>query len=119
MKKHKKNLQTEIKHSLVLLNAPIVTSYGNFCLSPISVSEVKKLIKKNRFKSAIGHEPTANVISKALNINCPVNRISWRQKSGESAIVFKLKKRPPENTILSQAEIEKIGYTFSILEKYS
>jgi hypothetical protein len=99
---------------ITILNTSILTNYGTFRYKKISLDDAKKLVKEG-FQSAIGHDATANIISTLLNINCPVNRILYRQEIVESALVFKLKGRPKEGQILTEDELKKIGYEWGIL----
>ncbi|HNC58634.1 MAG TPA: DUF1874 domain-containing protein [Leptospiraceae bacterium] len=57
-------------------------------------------------------------MSELLGVTVPVNRIEYRQETGDTAIVFKLKGRPPEGAILSKEQLEEIGYDFGIIVKH-
>jgi len=46
-----------------------------------------------------------------------VNIIQYEQKTGDTAIVFKLRSKTLEGKILTREEIEEIGYEFYFLEK--
>ena len=118
-----------------LLNTSILTDFGNYSYKELSLDEVKEALKETcpycwtgcpqcmgygflwTFSSAIGHGSTAKILTKLLGVEVPVNRQLYKQKTGEKAIVFKLNGRPPEGKILTEKEIEEIGYTFGVLEK--
>lgn len=100
-----------------IFNGTVATTNGVYKISDIDVEDVKKLICKNGFISAIGHEATAEAISETLNINIPMNRIDFKQQVGQKSVVFKLNKRPPEGSILCRKEIEEIGYSFKLMER--
>ena len=100
-----------------IFNGTVTTTNGIYKISDIDVDDAKKLIFKNGFISAIGHESTAEVISDTFNIDIPMNRINFKQQVGQKAIVFKLNKRPPEGSILCRDEIEQIGYSFKLMER--
>lgn len=102
---------------VTILNTSILTDFGDYSYSPISVNEVKTWVNRNGFQSAIGHESTARIISNLLEIDCPVNRILYKQKNDEIALIFKLNGRPEEGKILTIPEIEKIGYSWGLLKK--
>ena len=102
---------------ITILNTSILTQYGDYSYSPISLVEAKKMVKISGFQSAIGHESTAKIISTLLEIECPVNRILYSQKVGTSALVFKLNGRPEEGKILTIKEIKKIGYSWGKMER--
>lgn len=100
-----------------ILNTSILTTFGDFKYEKINTPEVKKIIAENGFISAIGHENTAQIISKLLSVNCPLNRIEYKQEDNEQAIVFKLNGRPEEGKIFSEKEIHKIGFSWGLLTK--
>jgi hypothetical protein len=45
----------------------------------------------------------------------PHNRIEFKQAPGQRALVFKIKGRIPEGTVLNREQIEQIGYEFFLL----
>ena len=100
-----------------IFNGTIATTNGVYRISDITVDEAKKLMSKNGFISAIGHESTAKAISDSFNMNIPMSRIDFKQQVGQKAIVFKLNKRPPEGSILCRTEIDEIGYSFKLMER--
>lgn len=100
---------------ITILNTSILTNHGIFQYYPIPLEKAKELVHSNSFQSAIGHESTAKIISDLLDIECPVNRIQYKQMPEEQALVFKLKGRSPEGKVLSKEEIEEIGYEWAII----
>jgi len=104
--------------NVALLNCSILTTEGEFIYQNADLKTVKKIIgKAKQIVSAIGHQSTADILSKILDINVPMNRIQYKQEIGDVAIVFKLNGRPAEGKILSEKEIEDIGYSFGVLRK--
>lgn len=102
----------------LILNASVVTSEGNYSMRKISLERAKILIA-NGFISAIGHESTAKIISQLLGILCPVDRKVAKQEPGQTALVFKMRGRPPEGKILNKVEVDEIGYDFFELKEIS
>lgn len=102
---------------ITILNTGILTAYGTFEFVSTTLDEAQKLVRENEFQSAIGHQSTAEILTELLGIEIEVNRMEYSQKIGESALVFKLRSRPPEGKILNRTEIEKIGYDFGILRR--
>lgn len=101
---------------ITLLNAPVVTANGHYLMRTISTREAKSWVQRLGFTSAIGHENTAQSISRLLEIDCPFERREFRQAPGQAAIIFRLKKRLEEGRILmSQDELEDIGFSFAML----
>jgi len=103
---------------LLLLNAPVLTSFGRFEFVQISVEEARKLIHAAaHVESAIGHAGTAEIMSELLDFKVETNRVEFIQTPEDTALIFRLKKRIGEGQVLGRAEIEKIGFEFGILIK--
>lgn len=103
---------------VTLLNAPVLTADGTFRLTPISVPKARAAVQKLGFRSAIGHADSARLLSLLLGIDCPVNRVDYRQQPGELALVLRLARRLPEGVVLrSIEEIESIGYSLALLTR--
>jgi len=100
-----------------LFNGTVATTNGLYRINDIDVDMAKRYIKQYGFISAIGHKATAEIMSELLGINIPMNRIQFHQEIGQIAVVFKLNERPPEGDILNRQEMERIGYSFKIMER--
>jgi uncharacterized protein 26 len=101
---------------IAILNTTILTTDGDFTLKTISLDQAKELIQNREILSAVGHESTAQILTELLETEVPLNRIQFKQQSGQKALCFKLNGRPQEGAILTAEEIEKIGYEFKLLE---
>jgi Domain of unknown function (DUF1874) len=99
---------------VTLLNSSILTAFGTYCYESLSLEEARHLVSEG-FVSAIGHESTARVLSELLEVTVPVRRDEYQQQVRERAIVFKLKRRPPEGAILTVDEMRSIGYELGLL----
>lgn len=107
---------TALASPVWLLNAPIVTADGLFRSRTITLEAAQQLVREHGFESAIGHAPTAAILSDLLGIECPMRRIEFKQASGQQALVFRLARRMEEGRVLqSRAEIEEVGYSFVLL----
>lgn len=113
---------------IALLNTAIVTTTGIYQLEEISLATAKDLVYHSLtdyadnfcgLDSAIGHEATAEIMSKLLSTDIKMNRQEFNQKVGQIAIVFRLNKRPPEGTILSLDQLIGIGFHFQKLTRIS
>jgi hypothetical protein len=105
---------------LTLLNTSIVTSYGTFCYERLSLDEARQLVREfqqqgKTIRSAIGHQSTADLLSRLLGFPVPVNRTEFEQTRDDAALIFKPKKRVSEGQILSREELEALGYEFGLL----
>jgi len=102
---------------LYLLNTSILPNEGEYQFTKSSKKEVREILQVSDWTSAIGHPATASVMSNILGISIPTNRVEIRMEKGDVAVVFKLAHRLPEGKILSEKEIEEIGYNFYILKR--
>ena len=104
---------------LVLLNTTIATTNGVFKITDLSLEQAKQLAQDNKdnILSAIGHEATAKVMTTLLGVEVPTNRIVFAQEKGQKAIVLKMNGRIPEGVVLTVEDMEKIGYSFKLMEK--
>lgn len=105
------------KLPVVLFNGTVATTNGLYRVSDLDIESAKKLVKDNPYISAIGHEATAEIMTEALNVEIAYNRIQFKQKVTQKAIVFKLNERPVEGVILSKEELEKVGYSLKLMER--
>lgn len=80
-------------------------------LERISKDTACSLIKEG-VVSAIGHESTAQFISKLCGVNIPAERRTVFFNNGDEGIHLFLKQRLPEGKILSKEEIEKMDFWF-------
>jgi len=82
----------------------------------ISLEEAREILKKEEWKSVVGHEGTAKLLSELLGLEIPFNRETVYFKRGDKAIHFFLKQRLPEGAVLSKEEIEKLEYWLVLSE---
>jgi len=84
----------------------------------ISIEKARKLLKKEQFVSAIGHEATAKLLSQLLGINIPVNRITVFMKPKDMGIHFFLKQRLPEGAVLNEQQLKQLQYWLVLSKVY-
>lgn len=108
-----------IGFKLGLLNTSIITNVGSYELRDISLEDARMLvddyINSNGIESAIGHQATADIMTKLLRVKIDVNRIQFCQEPGQTALIFKLNGRLEEGKILDIEDINKIGFKFQLL----
>jgi hypothetical protein len=109
--------QKEMRTMITILNTSILTAYGSYEYKAESLEEVKMLLNVNGWQSAVGHQATADVLSDLFERPVTMNRIQYAQRPGETAIVFKLKGRPPEGVVLSREEVGAMGYELGTLTR--
>lgn len=103
---------------VALFNGTVATTNGLYRIKDVDVDTAKKYIKENGFISAIGHQATADIMSDLLESNIIMNRIQFHQEVGQIAIVFKLNERPPEGVLLNREEVEHVGYSLKMMERF-
>ena len=97
--------------SLNMLNAPEV----QLKVSEISLQEAKNILSGG-FISAVGHQATADILSKLLDIPVLFNRVEVKLQKGDVLIVFQLLKRLEEGKVLSEEEIKNLPYKIMKVE---
>lgn len=91
---------------ITILNSSVLTNFGEYVYTPLTIQEVIALLNEEPFCSAIGHEEIARFLSGLTGIDIPANRIDYRQAPGDRAIVFKIKDRLKAGEILNTEEME-------------
>lgn len=78
---------------LALLNSTVLTSNGIFSLKDISLEKARELVKenKNNILNCIGHEPTANTLSKLLGLEIQYERNTLEQEKKAISFSFEVK----------------------------
>ena len=103
---------------IVFCNSPYMAGYGSFRHTEISLEEAEKLVSEcgDNWLSAIGHESTAQLLSELFGKQIPINRIDYQYQTGDVQLILRLKKRQPEGSVLNREALDKVGYSFSIIE---
>lgn len=104
---------------LAILNSLTVTADGTFFVRTVSESEalgiVHDAIETTGFRSYVGHESTAQIISVLLGLDVQATHEQLSQRVGQLALAFKLKGRPKPGVELSREELEAIGFTLKLI----
>ena len=100
-----------------ILSTPVLTDIGEYRCQEISPVEAGEILKRGGWLSAVGHAATAQVMTVDLGSIVPMNRVEYRQKIGETALVFMLLQRPEEGVILTTQEIKKLKYRYVTLTR--
>jgi len=80
----------------------------------ITIEEAKKLVEEMPVYSVVGHEGTAALISKLLNIEVKYNRENYVMKEGDFIITFVVPFRLEEGKVFNENEISKIASQMKI-----
>lgn len=95
-----------------LFNAPIVDP----AITPlrITVTEVNvpaaRTLLAAGFESAIGHEASADFLSRLLGLEVHTKRQAVQLRPGDVVIALKLQGRLPEGTVLTAEEMAAVPY---------
>ncbi len=86
-------------------------------VTPSSQEEVKEILARSPFKSIIGHEGNAQLLSSLLGVEIPVNRETFKLTSEDTLIVgMPSGGRLPEGKVLSREELEAIQLDWFIIQ---
>lgn len=110
-------LDTDASSKLYLLNAAIITDYGDWRFEgPLALEQARQIAQAG-FISAIGHESTSLLLATLLQMPVQADRLSVSMAPGDRALVLRLKSRLPEAKVLSLEELQAIGYELGLLTR--
>lgn len=100
------------------LNMLPISRYGQWIhlyIKEIDIPEAREILARYKdFVSAVGHQSTADLLSKLLGVKVPVNRTMVQLKGGDKAIVCQLFVRLQEGQVLSYEELLEMYETGKI-----
>ena len=85
-------------------------------LRRVTVEEAKAILASQPFTSAVGHEGTAQLLSKLLCVHILFNRQTIFMQPGDRALHFFLRTRLPEGRVLSEDELKGLEYWLVLSE---
>lgn len=104
---------------LYITNTPVIdTDYCelNINLKLISIDEARHIISQtNQFRSAVGHQSTAEFLSALLHTSIQTNRIAIKLVPSDKIIALKLEGRLQEGRILQSNEIRTIPFRLFLI----
>ena len=118
------NNAVKTARKLTFLNAPVITAAGVFSYEKITPATARRIITEfqesgRQIESAVGHEATAETMTKMLKFPVNFNRTEFQQSPRDIAIVFRLNKRAPEGKVMCCQELEDIGFELGLLTRIS
>lgn len=90
--------------SLGMLKHP----YAQLDVSEVSEDYASHRLREEPWVSSIGHEATAQIITKLTGVYVPCHRQALRLDLGDEVLVFQLKLRLPEGKTLSEPELAEL-----------
>ncbi|WP_437556903.1 STIV orfB116 family protein [Acidithiobacillus sulfuriphilus] len=92
-----------------------LTDYGLWRMAgPVSLAKAKAFLEQP-YISAIGHQATAEYLSRLLGTSIPFDRQDIQMHPGDVALILRLTKRPPEGQVLTSNEIMRLSSGLAIL----
>ena len=107
----------EPKKELLVLNGCVLTADGSYRLTTLPIDLARRLARECRIVSAVGHAATAELLTDLLGVEIPARRVMVQQEPDQLALVFRLRERPAEGTVLGREELEDIGYDLALLTR--
>jgi hypothetical protein len=111
--------KTSSSKKLFILNSLITPFKGktaNFFIEKIDLEKAKLFLPKD-FISAVGHQATADLISKLLDRKVKTNRIQIFFEVGDEALAFVPRERLPEGKVLTKEELLKIPLDIFFIQR--
>lgn len=104
---------------IYILNSAVLTAFGEYEFREVTAEAVTNMLRNSDFVSAVGHQPTATILSQVLGMEIPHNRIQISMQPGDQAIVFRLQNRLPENSHLTVQAAKELLYELGFLIRKS
>lgn len=98
-------------------NVPVLTAYGLFSFSKITVEEAVTFLRTPGWVSAISHSGTAQLLTQLSGVQVSLNRISTHMEPGDEALVFRLVQRQREGFELTLEAVRALPHEYGLLKR--
>jgi len=105
--------------AMYLLNSAVLTAFGRYNYSELTLDSAKSILSSRPFESAIGHQPTATLLSQLLELNIHSQRTNITMQPNDEAVVFRIAVRLPDYSELSAEQIAALPIEFGRLVRES
>lgn len=108
---------------IAILNTSILPSGRDHVALAVTIDpNLARRLAATGIRSHVGHESTARIATSLLGVEVAMDRTPWNPEYEDGtgdvsafALVIQLRGRPPEGTILSAEEVERIGYDIRLM----
>jgi len=103
---------------LYLLNSSIIPAnfVGSVHVEEVSTEKAKEYLSIMEFESAVGHKPTADVMTALLGVDVKTARKTLAPVAGDAFLVMQLEGRLEEGKILSETELKALKFKWKVLK---
>ena len=101
--------------TMYLLNSAVLTAFGRYNYSELTLDSAKALLLSRPFESAIGHQPTATLLSQLLDRSILCQRTNIVMQPHDEAVVFRIAVRLPDYSELSVEQLAELPVEFGLL----
>jgi len=97
-----------------VLNAAVVTRPGTYHYAYLTIEDAQAWLQKGPYYATIGYQETVEAFALLLNVQLEPNRETVRMRSGDEALVFRLRKRLPYKELKGELSIDVILDNFEL-----
>jgi hypothetical protein len=89
---------------------------AKLAIEEVDLEQVKQMLSTKEFMSAVGHQATAEILSKILGLPVIFNRQSIKLTEHDTLVVFQLMTRLPEGAVLGEEELKTLPHKFILVK---
>ncbi len=103
---------------LLVLATSILTADGSYTLRSISIEEARDAVSNAMsIESFVGHQSTADLMTRLLGVKINANRGSASQLIGQDALIWRLDVRLAEGRVLTDDELIGLPASWKLLTR--
>jgi len=101
-----------------IFNTPVLTSHGVYRFSKITLDEAVAFLREGNWKSSVGHQAAADLLTQLSGVPIPLNRVRNEMEPGDVALVLRLLRRLPEGvSVVDMEELRMTPHEYCLLER--